>query len=914
MSQPGFKATNSYGDRSIEERLVSKWLGEGDERATESATSLRQDTLQRIIRDLVISDSITDNLEAGHLYQVFNKHRANITIYKAASGLDKYLSNPEWRGEDEIIHEHQDEALAAMADSLAAGETKGHLVMATASGKAYLLAKATEAFAASGLRVLVLAHRKTISQQLGNHSGKGLRRFAKSMEPTDIALHYGPYKATQQRPVTVSTYSSLNRFSQTGELGEFDVILADEAHHALGEVTSENFDDFCPHAVKIGFTATPEYGLDKKLEHLLPKRVFEYNLRQAIEDGVVSPVQVLIYATGVEIPNLDKKHKDFTDRELEKLISLKSRNEKAVQAARDMVEAGRQGFIACVRGENRAHAYQIARLLSRELVTDKISGRKRQIRALAVTGEMEDEERDKILRDYEDGKIDLLTFVDVLGEGWDTDAASFGIDLCPTTSPVRKTQIMGRGLRRKAHEFIFIEFFDESAGKRQVSALQVLGEEQINLGKVISPPGFEWDSSLRRSYLRGIFNEDLWAELSSLDAKLVNELGLRQKKTLFDKEYQRYNSMLIAEGMPEEPVDTLLMQKYMVEAISRAIAKKKGARDKLKHTVEGYLQGGGSTETYEAREAWKEYLKSVLKQPAYPTEPVDPHELPGLIDSTNSAPDYLYDYLERDTRMQNVQLAVESLSERERKVLEARYGFAGVPQTLAVIGQRLDITPGRVNQIEGDTLKKLTADSRLYDGGLGRFASPFAREHQEEPVSIPEERLKGQLIHAIRTAEELVAADKRDIILRILRRYSEIYPHWKKHPNYYYHETNENDRQRILLSKRHRYHLQSATKILYEKYLNHVNRDPSAPLVNFSSITIGQEVWNFMVANAPELMHDQKVRLRITQALHRELREAENNPINWQTAFRSAHTFELWLRHMIAVSGRPVIEKIQKNQ
>jgi RNA polymerase primary sigma factor len=55
-----------------------------------------------------------------------------------------------------------------------------------------------------------------------------------------------------------------------------------------------------------------------------------------------------------------------------------------------------------------------------------------------------------------------------------------------------------------------------------------------------------------------------------------------------------------------------------------------------------------------------------------------------------------------------VRKALEKLSERERRIIELRYGFEGETMALEAIGRELGITRERVRQLERDALAKLT--------------------------------------------------------------------------------------------------------------------------------------------------------------------------------------------------------------
>jgi RNA polymerase primary sigma factor len=56
-----------------------------------------------------------------------------------------------------------------------------------------------------------------------------------------------------------------------------------------------------------------------------------------------------------------------------------------------------------------------------------------------------------------------------------------------------------------------------------------------------------------------------------------------------------------------------------------------------------------------------------------------------------------------------VRKALEALPERERRILELRFGFEGEPWTLEAIGHELDLTRERVRQLEGQALARLGA-------------------------------------------------------------------------------------------------------------------------------------------------------------------------------------------------------------
>jgi RNA polymerase primary sigma factor len=104
-------------------------------------------------------------------------------------------------------------------------------------------------------------------------------------------------------------------------------------------------------------------------------------------------------------------------------------------------------------------------------------------------------------------------------------------------------------------------------------------------------------------------------------------------------------------------------------------------------------------------------LLRIAQQPVSlerPTGEDDESELGDFLeDSSVASP---FDLASDALRRQSVAQVLCSLSEREREVIEMRYGLAGDrAQTLDEVGRAFKITRERVRQIESRTLKKLQA-------------------------------------------------------------------------------------------------------------------------------------------------------------------------------------------------------------
>jgi len=67
-----------------------------------------------------------------------------------------------------------------------------------------------------------------------------------------------------------------------------------------------------------------------------------------------------------------------------------------------------------------------------------------------------------------------------------------------------------------------------------------------------------------------------------------------------------------------------------------------------------------------------------------------------------------FDLAEENLRRENVRRALAVLPQREREVIEMRFGLTGGrPRTLEEVGRAFEVTRERIRQIESHTLRKL---------------------------------------------------------------------------------------------------------------------------------------------------------------------------------------------------------------
>lgn len=418
-------------------------------------------------------------------------------------------------------------------DPIEAAVTKGgYFDLPTAYGKMFMMVELCKAFdigqpaceaSLRRLRSLILLPRKVLAKQV-------IKEFEEHA-PNITVTQYGSFNPDGSGDVVVMTYQMFNNMMEKGLMSYFgfDVVMCDEAHHGLGEVTSRNLEEFRRSLLAIGFTASPEYAENHRVEQILPCLIQHTDVRTAIEaGGILSGVQCVSYATGAEIVVRNFSADDFTETELAQLAENEARNIQAHQFIRAFVESGVQGIVSCIAGGDCRHARDLADALSNapeeEWITDPKTGERRPIRAEAVGGFLSDDRLDEILQDYENGKIDVLTFVRIIGEGWDSNKAKFLLNLSPTTSPVRAIQRFGRVLRPGATACV-VEFIDRvinSSKKPQYTFMHILGEQIIAQERVYGSD--RQGGSLEPVLYTQSLPQELRERIAALEAMPIDEL------------------------------------------------------------------------------------------------------------------------------------------------------------------------------------------------------------------------------------------------------------------------------------------------------------------------------------------------------------------------------------------------------
>jgi superfamily II DNA or RNA helicase len=336
----------------------------------------------------------------------------------------------------------------------------------TASGKTIAAAGFVEA--ARTLGVLILTHRRLLVSQFT----RDLKTEGYGDRLTE-AITAGR-KAPVENPLTIQTYAWFARHVGDVSRDAYHLVIADEAHTALGEKTSAAIRSF-PEPVYIGMTAT-EQLIAKQVSDVFPASVDDLPLQDAARRGLIAPLRNLRVPPVAAINSVPIVGGDFDQEILAKTLDHQALNQAAASLYRDRFE-NTPGIVYAAGVD---HAYNLAKeFRAAGLKAEAVSGRTPPVR-LAET-----------LAAYERGEINVLINAMLLAEGWNSPRATVCMHLAPTASRRVYQQRIGRIMRvhPRKEAGVVVDFVPKAAthNERVVSLHSLLDADFYREGARVTP-------------------------------------------------------------------------------------------------------------------------------------------------------------------------------------------------------------------------------------------------------------------------------------------------------------------------------------------------------------------------------------------------------------------------------------------
>jgi superfamily II DNA or RNA helicase len=336
----------------------------------------------------------------------------------------------------------------------------------TASGKTIAAAGFVEAARTMG--VLILTHRRLLVSQFNRELaaegyGDRLAPIVEQGQPSPLP-----------NLITVQTYAWFARHFDSVSRDAYQLVIADEAHTALGEKTSHAIRSF-PEPIYIGMTAT-EQLIAKQVSDVFPASVDDLPLQDAARRGLIAPLRTLRVPPAAAIHSVPIVGGDFEERALAAVLDHKALNQAAASLYRDRFDST-PGIVYAAGVD---HAYNLAQEF-----------RAAGLKAEAVSGRTPPVKLAEILAGYERGEIDILINAMLLAEGWNSPRATVVMHLAPTASRRVYQQRIGRIMRMhpRKEAGIVVDFVNKGAthNDRAVSLHSLLGADFYREGARVTP-------------------------------------------------------------------------------------------------------------------------------------------------------------------------------------------------------------------------------------------------------------------------------------------------------------------------------------------------------------------------------------------------------------------------------------------
>lgn len=210
-----------------------------------------------------------------------------------------------------------------------------------------------------------------------------------------------------------------------------ELIITDEAHHAAAASYRRIYDAF-PDALRIGFTATPA-RLAGGLDGVFDSMVEGVSTEWLIENHYLAPYKYYSVKL-VDTSKLHRRAGEYVQSEVDALMANRAIYGDVLSSWRRFA-SGKKTIVYCA-------SVNSSKAAAEEFNADGIA-------AAHLDGSTSKAEREQTIKDFRDGKITVLTNVELFGEGFDVPDCECVVLLRPTLSLTVHIQQSMRSMRFK---------------------------------------------------------------------------------------------------------------------------------------------------------------------------------------------------------------------------------------------------------------------------------------------------------------------------------------------------------------------------------------------------------------------------------------------------------------------------------
>lgn len=381
------------------------------------------------------------------------------------------------------LRKYQQAAIDAVRKALEKGNDRQLVVKCVGSGKTFTTVKLTEQLGFK--RILWITHTEELVDQsaLAFLKDKFDDHFASVVEDIGYVnwvkgsrglfaeqnnkFRMGIIKAENfiiDAEVTMASAQTLWKKLDRIPIDYFDCIIVDEAHYFMSRTFNLPLETLKPKLL-LGLTATNERLDGLLLEDTFKQVTYTYDIADGIKDGNLCEFDAIRVKTDLSLDNVRTKGGEFNLQDLADEIDIPERNALVVDSYIEYA-TGRQAIFFCV---NIDHCLNVAaEFKSRGINCEAVSSDEDR------TGN-----RSEKIKAFKEGKITILTNVNILTAGFNHDEVGCIGHVAPTKSRAAWIQRTGRGSRLKSKEYvdkfgqrcILLDFCDTTTRHKLVNSL-----------------------------------------------------------------------------------------------------------------------------------------------------------------------------------------------------------------------------------------------------------------------------------------------------------------------------------------------------------------------------------------------------------------------------------------------------------
>lgn len=411
------------------------------------------------------------------------------------------------------LRPYQIQAKDAVLSEWSEGHRKTLLVLPTGTGKTVVFAKVVEDRVNNGGRALVLAHRGELLSQAADKimDASGMACALEKAESTSLGSNM---------PITVGSVQSLAKPKRLARFPRdyFTDIVVDEAHHCLSDSYQRVLEHF-PKANILGVTATPDRGDMKNLGQFFDSKAYEYTMPQAIRDGYLCPIKAQMIPLELDISGVKVTSGDFSSGEIGSALEP-----YLDQIAHEMTHY--------CKGRKTVVFLPLIHTSQKFCAILNCYG----LRAAEVNGSSEN--RAEVLRDFENGRYDVLCNSMLLTEGWDCPAVDCVVVLRPTKVRSLYQQMVGRGMRLfPGKEHLLLLDFLWMSERHDLCRPSALISKDADIAKRIDQQMVDSSDGIDLIDAEEQAERDVLAEREEALAKELAEMRKRKRKLVDPLQY-----------------------------------------------------------------------------------------------------------------------------------------------------------------------------------------------------------------------------------------------------------------------------------------------------------------------------------------------------------------------------------------